>query len=92
MYFLTTTYFKVTKLCAQVSFNIWILRVTMWLLLFCSVQYLWEKKEKESWTGIAAVPGTCVLYAKCCGTYKCTVDGEAHFFEVQGKVQLNVVY
>ena len=49
-----------------------------------SVCYLWEKRGVTQWELVYTPSDTCILYAKCRGIYKCSVEGEAVEFEVIG--------
>ncbi len=49
-----------------------------------SVCYLWEKRGVARWELVFTPADTCILYAKCRGIYKCSVEGEVVEFEVIG--------
>lgn len=49
-----------------------------------NVQYQWEKENCTEWETLSVPSNACVLYAKSCGKYRCTVGGEVYMFEVQG--------
>lgn len=57
-----------------------------------SVCYLWEKRGVTRWELVYTPSDTCILYVKCCGIYKCSVEGEVVVFEVIGIIIIIVLY